>query len=408
MNLKGDKVISDLNLSLSLGAKRTLVGELSMTYARSRLILGMSTVGTVVLACLAVLGFEIYSNFEAVILESAMDQVIALALILAGLFGILLPFDILGGFLLPTRFSKSKTTFQRWFVSYLWGVTGQFFSYIILGVLVINLAGFHPLVAILGFAVLSVFVLLIRNTLISCRLKPSRKADASLGKAEELARSWLPTSNQIYVVNREDIGYTGGIIGFGRRSKILIPRRWLSFGVDVLATIIARREIAISSFSHTIGLILALACNTSGFICANLLCSSPVGSLAWLIEFICWFNLWTFFSLLILPTFSRAASSWVDHRLVSLKVPKALVIHAAETMNVLQDNERSRSMLIETIFHPIPSVERRSRERPLVPIKTWQVARTSLFVSWAGLSLLARAVHCNVGRPDLWLLLPSD
>ncbi|MAP72781.1 MAG: hypothetical protein CMJ55_00780, partial [Planctomycetaceae bacterium] len=109
-----------------------------MTYARSRLILGMSTVGTVVLACLAVLGFEIYSNFEAVILESAMDQVIALALILAGLFGILLPFDILGGFLLPTRFSKSKTTFQKWFVSYLWGVTGQFFSYIILGVLVIN------------------------------------------------------------------------------------------------------------------------------------------------------------------------------------------------------------------------------------------------------------------------------
>ena len=47
-----------------------------MTYARSRLILGMSTVGTVVLACLAVLGFEIYRNFETVILESAMDQVI--------------------------------------------------------------------------------------------------------------------------------------------------------------------------------------------------------------------------------------------------------------------------------------------------------------------------------------------
>ena len=67
MNLKGDKVISDLNLSLSLGAKKTLVGELSMTYARSRLILGMSTVGTVVLACLAVLGFELHRNFEAVI-----------------------------------------------------------------------------------------------------------------------------------------------------------------------------------------------------------------------------------------------------------------------------------------------------------------------------------------------------
>ena len=379
-----------------------------MTYARSRLILGMSTVGTVVLVCLAVLGFELYRKFEAVILESVVDQVIALAIILALVFGALLPFDILGGFILPTKFSKSKTTFQRWFIAYLLAVTGQFFSYIILGVLVVNLASFRPFIATLGFAVLSILVLLIRNMVISCRLKPYSKVDDGLRKGEALARSWLPISNQIFIVNREDIGYTGGIIGFGRRSKILIPRRWLSFGVDVLATIIARRAIAISSFSHTTGVIIALACNISGFVCATLLASSPISSLAWLIEFIAWFNLWTFLSLLILPTFSRSASSLVDYRLVSLKVPKALVIHATETMNGLQDNERSRNMLIETIFHPIPSVERRSLERPLFPIKTWQVARTSLFVSWAGLSLLARAVHCNVGRPDLWLLPPSD
>ena len=379
-----------------------------MTYARSRLILGMSTVGTVVLVWLAVLGFELYRKFEAVILESVVDQVIALAIILALVFGALLPFDILGGFILPTKFSKSKTTFQRWFIAYLLAVTGQFFSYIILGVLVVNLASFRPFIATLGFAVLSILVLLIRNMVISCRLKPYSKVDDGLRKGEALARSWLTISNQIFIVNREDIGYTGGIIGFGRRSKILIPRRWLSFGVDVLATIIARRAIAISSFSHTTGVIIALACNISGFVCANLLASSPISSLAWLIEFIAWFNLWTFLSLLILPTFSRSASSLVDYRLVSLKVPKALVIHATETMNGLQDNERSRNMLIETIFHPIPSVERRSLERPLFPIKTWQVARTSLFVSWAGLSLLARAVHCNVGRPDLWLLPPSD
>ncbi|GEM_PF-6969434 len=66
--------ISDLNLSLSLDAKRTLVGESSMTYARSRLILGMSTVGTVVLACLAALGFELYRNVKTVILEGVLAQ----------------------------------------------------------------------------------------------------------------------------------------------------------------------------------------------------------------------------------------------------------------------------------------------------------------------------------------------
>ena len=379
-----------------------------MTYARSRLILGMSTVGTVVVGCLAVLGFELYRNFETVILESVVSQAIAVAIILAIVFGALLPFDILGGFILPTKFSKSNTRLERWFIAYLLGVTTQFFSYIVLGVLIVNLASCNPVIGTLGFAVLSIIVLGIRNTLINWKTKPYKSLDSDLREAEELAKSWLPVSNQIQIVDREDIGYTGGIIGFGRRSKILIPRRWLSFGVDVLATIIARRQIAISSYAHTIGILLALVCNIGGFLCANLLSSSPVNSLAWLIEFISWFNLWTFFSLLILPTFSRSASSLVDDRLVSLKVPKTLVIHAAEAMNGLQDNERSRSRLIETIFHPIPSVERRSRERPLLPLKTWQVARSSLFISWAGLSLLARAVHCNVGRPDLWLLLPSD
>ena len=379
-----------------------------MTYARSRLILGMSTVGTVVVGCLAVLGFELYRNFETVILESVVSQAIAVAIILAIVFGALLPFDILGGFILPTKFSKSNTRLERWFIAYLLGVTTQFFSYIVLGVLIVNLASCNPVIGTLGFAVLSIIVLGIRNTLINWKTKPYKSLDSDLREAEELAKSWLPVSNQIQIVDREDIGYTGGIIGFGRRSKILIPRRWLSFGVDVLATIIARRQIAISSYAHTIGILLALVCNIGGFLCANLLSSSPVNSLAWLIEFISWFNLWTFFSLLILPTFSRSASSLVDDRLVSLKVPKTLVIHAAEAMNGLQDNERSRSRLIETIFHPIPSVERRSRERPFLPLKTWQVARSSLFISWAGLSLLARAVHCNVGRPDLWLLLPSD
>ena len=138
-----------------------------MTYARSRLILGMSTVGTVVVGCLAVLGFELYRNFETVILESVVSQAIAVAIILAIVFGALLPFDILGGFILPTKFSKSNTRLERWFLAYLLGVTTQFFSYIVLGVLIVNLASCNPVTGTLGFAVLSIIVLGIRNTLIN-------------------------------------------------------------------------------------------------------------------------------------------------------------------------------------------------------------------------------------------------
>ncbi len=31
-----------------------------------------------------------------------------------------------------------------------------------------------------------------------------------------------------------------------------------------------------------------------------------------------------------------------------------------------------------------------------------------LFLSWAGLGGLARAVHCNIGRPSVWVMLPGD
>ncbi|HBJ36479.1 MAG TPA: hypothetical protein DDZ51_17355 [Planctomycetaceae bacterium] len=34
--------------------------------------------------------------------------------------------------------------------------------------------------------------------------------------------------------------------------------------------------------------------------------------------------------------------------------------------------------------------------------------RMTLFVSWACMGMLARSVHYNVGRRELWVMLPSD
>ena len=69
-----------------------------------------------------------------------------------------------------------------------------------------------------------------------------------------------------------------------------------------------------------------------------------------------------------------------------------------------------------TVFHPIPSVEARLERmrssggaRPLAGrLAGWHAARMALYLSWAGLGLLGRAVHCNCGRPDAWVFLPSD
>jgi hypothetical protein len=75
----------------------------------------------------------------------------------------------------------------------------------------------------------------------------------------------------------------------------------------------------------------------------------------------------------------------------------------------LQDRERERSSLVETIFHPVPSVQSRLRgPRSTGGHGCWDAARTAVYVSAAGLGLLGRAVHCNCGRPSLWAFLPLD
>lgn len=78
-------------------------------------------------------------------------------------------------------------------------------------------------------------------------------------------------------------------------------------------------------------------------------------------------------------------------------------------LDELQDGEPMRPALVETLFHPIPSVQTRlDGPRAQGRIGYWDAARTSVYLSLAGLGLLSRAVHCNCGRPSLWVFLPTD
>jgi hypothetical protein len=36
------------------------------------------------------------------------------------------------------------------------------------------------------------------------------------------------------------------------------------------------------------------------------------------------------------------------------------------------------------------------------------VARQALWLGWGTMSPISRVVHCNVGRPALWAMLPGD
>ncbi len=380
-----------------------------MTYARARLWLGIIGVGSIVsIATIvlitglpqALLGNSPVFGFREILQLSAVPGFFILWLI---------PLDFLGGFFLPAKFEKSDQAFSAWFRSYLVAALSQGLLFMLFGSLIILLSQQYGMVG--GFFTISVGILacfLVRNRLLLNRESKTEASARKLLDAIGLIPSWQIFVPKTVVVEHKDIGFTGGVVGTGKHAQIVIPKAWLSFSRKQLATSIARRAVAINSGSYTRGLIFAFTWNVGGFLLCSLLPGAGLTTVAGLVTIICGFTLWSFLGLLTLPTVSRNASLKIDQELLQQGMPAELISNTAFTMDQMQDGEPERPRLIETIFHPVPNVASRNRTEPIRGLAAWNVARTTLFFSWACLGFLSRSVHCNVGRPELWTMLPTD
>jgi hypothetical protein len=177
---------------------------------------------------------------------------------------------------------------------------------------------------------------------------------------------------------------------------------------EQLAITIARRLEAIESGSRTRGVLLAFAWVLVGFVLSAMLPGAGVTSVGELAMTCCGFTLWSFLGLLTLPTLSRQAAYAIDRKVIDQGASQESLFRAVQTLDRLQDDEPKRPALIEAIFHPVPSVDKRRIESANTFPIAWHAARMTLFVSWASMGMLVRAVHCNVGRPELWVMLPTD
>jgi len=145
-----------------------------------------------------------------------------------------------------------------------------------------------------------------------------------------------------------------------------------------------------------------------GFSLSAILPGAGVTSVAALVTTCLGFTSWTFLGLLILPSLSRQASYAIDGRVMSHGAARESFEKSVRMLDQMQDDEPERTRLIETVFHPVPSVQRRiTQSGSSFPI-AWHAARMTLFLSWACMGTLVRSVHCNVGRPELWVMLPTD
>ncbi|MEM6504018.1 MAG: hypothetical protein AAF711_00980 [Planctomycetota bacterium] len=206
-----------------------------------------------------------------------------------------------------------------------------------------------------------------------------------------------------------DEGFTGGITGLlSPRTNILSAEWKTALDDDQFKLAKARREAVMRDGTWRKGQIGALTFTATGLFVALLLAGpSTAGTGVGVVETGLWFTLWAFLGLLALPTLSRAAIYRTDHTLIEAGIGLADFQDVTNTLDQRQDGEPKRSPWVERVFHPIPSTSNRTCANG----KTggfWNIARTSVYLGLSSLSLLTRSVHCNVGRPELWVWLPTE
>ncbi len=375
-------------------------------YGRARLWLGISAVGSIVVFATASLIFGVPRWLAGVIHDAPFGQVLMLLAFILVYVMVQCPFDLLGGYLLPKRFGRAHPSAKQFSWNLLRGATSHAALLLALGVALLFAGKYFGFTGMITTGILISVVLLMFRKSLAGLIAPltERREIVNTGRGDHKR----PTRRVIYST---DEGFTGGYTGVIQPREVLLPARWIDeLSADNLQVVTQRRDLAITTGAWLRGRGLALVFTWIGIALAAFLTGTEeLGTGEGVITFSLWFTLWSFLGLLTLPTPSRAGVIEVDAALRSSGVDAATLNDAIHCLDAFQDRESERPAGVETIFHPVPAVRNRI-EGPLEKRRRGflDAARTAVFLSASGLGLLGRAVHCNCGRPALWVFLPSD
>jgi hypothetical protein len=387
-----------------------------MTYARARLWLGITSVGFWVVASVIALAVDLPNRLFTTPEGGDVNVVAQRMAIIVGMYLLLsFPFDLIGGYVLPRRYGLLANVFPQYILSWLRGALAQGIILFVLG-MIIAAAGRQSgnvwLVLVLLFGLMIALVGL--QEYIARFVSGFRAVKPDLAPVKEaLERYNLNVPDDAVVFRHQDPAFTGGLVGLPGLEKLVLPEGWFkTLTPDQLAVQIARRIGTIRTDSRSWGVYIGIAFNLIGFYFASQAAGrDSVESVAGLFEISLYFTLWSFVGLLTLPSLNRGAVYAADQFARKEGGQVKAIEDTIEILDKQQGEEPQRSALVQTIFHPIPSVESREVQltrRAATHFGFWQVARTTLYLSWACLGFLSRAVHCNVGKPELWVLYPSD
>jgi hypothetical protein len=214
---------------------------------------------------------------------------------------------------------------------------------------------------------------------------------------------------RFWSVDASDPAFTGDVCGVGARSKNLLPASWQTeLSPELFAAVNFRRTWAAQNHMAARAFVIVLLWNLAGcWSGARLLDLAGRPTASALLLQGCWMTLWGFLSLLVLPSLSRSAVFGADR---AAKIAGQQVGNWIQKYPGITGEDGNASGVCQRIFYPIPS----TRERLAAPESAARgpllgnVARANLFLSLATLTVLGRCVHCNVGRPELWVFPPVD
>jgi hypothetical protein len=389
-----------------------------LSYARARLYLGIANVGFWVLVSAIGLLLSLPDTLFPTLDSDPSETSTRLALIVIGYIVLNLPFDFIGGYILPHRYHHSIQTIPEYLFKWLRGVLVQGVVMYLTGMLLVT-AGRQSrsvfLVAVLVAVVMA--ILLAAQDRFARLVSGFKRLTIDLEPYAKILKRWgleLPENTVVYA--HTDPSFSGALAGLTGMEKLILPAKWLTELTPEQVTVqITRRIGAAQRESRSRGVWLAVLWNFAGIWIAASLAggAAGVGSARGLFETILYFNLWAFLGMLMLPSLNRPGVYEVDRFAREQGIPEDLLAQTIEALDKLQDNEPERSRWVETIFHSIPSVNNRllklSRKHVRgASIGAWHGARLTLYLSWACLSFLSRAVPSNVGKTETWVMLPSD
>lgn len=358
-----------------------------MTLARQRLLLGIGAVGATVLLAAIALHLDLPARLLSNDTSSPVATAVLDALAWPVLFTLLLfPLDLLGGVFAV----RIRPRIVPWLAGWIRGVAVQLLVFSASGALLLVLSRrFGPAGTVVAAVIGSVVIFMWLDVLARLGARMHRHV------------------NDPRAFDSSDEAFVGGFAGV-LRPRLTLPASWFALRNDVRDALVDRRHLAAGA--HRIrGLLAAVGWTAAGALVAATVLGAPE-SAASLVTFSIGCTLWSFLGVLLLPTPSRRAVFALDHA-AAVRNGVDAVARGIGALDSWGDDEPRRTPLVETVFHPVPSRDARlmalAGSAPK-PVGAWRAARLALPAGTASWSLLGRAVHCNIGRPALWWMLPGD